>query len=155
MNTLSAIQTAILAALAADLGTFDLSAADQVKEGTYAGPLGSLAFACVTPPKLAASEPQALDAWYLETHTCDVRLWVPFTTDTTGNRAARGRLVADEAKAALDIARATLGSALWKCVTYRCDSTVPEPAVSSVTHTWVHATLTLEFSFRRENGTGV
>lgn len=154
MNTLSAIQTAILAALAADLGTFDLSAADQVKEGTYAQPPGSVAFAGVTPPTLTGSEPQALDTWYLETHTCEVRLWVPFTADTTGNRASRGRLAADEAKAALDTARATLGNALWKCVTYRCESSAPEPAAATLPSTWSHAVLTLEFSFRRQSGAG-
>lgn len=152
MNTLSAIVTAALAALAADLGTFDLSATDQVKEGAYDRPPGSVAFACITPPELSSSEPQAQDAWYLETYTCEVRLWVPFTADTTGNRSARGRLVADEAKAALDLARAA-GGALFKCVTYRCESTVPEPGATTST-SWVNAVLTLEFSFRRLAGTG-
>lgn len=152
MNTLSAVVTAVLAALAADLGTFDLSATDQVKEGTYVGPPGSVAFACLTPPALTDSEPQAIGAWYLETYTSEIRLWVPYTADTTDNRAQRGRLVADEAKAALEVVRAA-GGALFKCVAFRCESTNPEPG-ASLSASWVHAVLTLEFSFRRQSGTG-
>lgn len=154
MNTLSAIVTALLAALAVDAGTFDLSGSDQVKEGTFvANPL-SVAFACLTPPELVESTPETRDEWYLETFQTEVRLWVPFTADTTGNRAARGRLVADEVKALLDNARANVGSALWRCVYFRTATVDPDPANATASHSWVHTTLTVEFTFRRLVGTG-
>lgn len=156
LNTLPAVVSHILSTLAVDLGTMDLSATDQVKEGTYLLPPGSTAFACLTPPAQTASEPWGRGPdWYVESFQAEIRAWAPVTDSTTDERAERARLLASEIKTALDNARVVPGPGLWRCVTFRVAAVQPDPAGATSLPTWARAVLTVEFTFRRATGTGV
>lgn len=157
MNTLPAVVSHILAVLAADVGTFDFSAQDAVKEGTYLQPPTSApsGFACLTPPAQTGSEPWGRGPdWYVETYAAEIRAWAPVTDSTTDERAERARLLASEIKVALDNARVVPGPGLWRCVTFRVASVVPDPAGATSLPGWARAVLTVEFTFRRSTGTG-
>lgn len=149
MTTLAAVTAAIVAALAANLGTFDLSATDQVKVGTYTSPPGSVAFAAIVPPRQTSSVGQMRNTAYLETYEIEVRLWAPVTASTTGDQASRAALIAAEAKKALDLARDTGGNALWKCVRFASTNGGPGPAAATAQPTWAYATVQLTLTLRR------
>jgi|GEM_PF-5529506 len=150
MNTLPAIVSAILAAVAVDLG------ADQVREGTYVWPSGSLTFAGLTPPALTASVSHGRGPdWYLETYTAELRMWAPVTSGETDERAERSRIISAEVVAALDLVRAQVGTALWRCVSWRVVTSRPDPAAAQASPGWAHAAVSVEFQFRRQTGTGV
>lgn len=156
--SLADMVAAIKAALQADLGTFDLSGSDAVKEGTFQQPPAGIApFAAIEPPTVAG-EPQGRARWYLRTATLTIRLWGTWsntaTAGTTGDRAARARLLMDEAMAALETARRTGGSALYQCVSFVVRGSTPDPAMANVPSQYAYATLTVEFSYRRTAGLG-
>ena len=154
MTTLTAIQAAIVAALAADLGTFDLSATDQVKEGTYQMPPGSTAFAAVEPIAVTDSEPQGRARWFRRRALVTIRLWAPYTAETTGDRAARARLLLHEAAAALDAARRVGTNALYRCQRFLIRSAQPDPAAANAPSTWASGALVVELTFLSTSGFG-
>lgn len=146
---------AIVAALAVDLGTYDLSATDQVQEGTFVQPPGSVAFAAVLPAQQIGAENQARNTLVLDTYLVRVRLWAPVTATTTGDRVSRGRLLAEEARTAIERARDTLGNALWKCVAFAVTDSVPHPSPATAAGPgWARAELTITLTFRRASGSG-
>jgi hypothetical protein len=153
MNTLGAVVSALIAALAVDLGTFDLSGPDQVQEGTFDKPVGSRAFAGITPPALTASAPYGVGPdFYLETYRTTVRLWGKVQRSDTEDRAERARLLTSEVMAALN--PDALGDdpatvAIWRCVYWRVAATDPETAGATEVPGWARAALTIEFTFRR------
>lgn len=156
MNTLGAIVAAILAALAVDHGTFDLSGPDQVQVGTFADPPVSRAFAGLVPPALTNSVPQGVGPdWYVETYRAELRLWGKVTKSDTEDRATRWRLFAAEVVQSLDNARTDGSNALWRCRSWRVATSEPETAGANVVPGWAHGRLTIEFTFLRRSGTGV
>lgn len=154
MTTITAVVAAIVTALSANLGTYNLSGSDQVKEGTYEKPPGSVAFAAVLPAEMTGSVGQMRNTAYLEDWQIRVRLWAPYTADTSGNRVQAARTLASEAKKALDGARDSLsGNALWKCVRFAVTDENPAPVNASAPSTWAHAEITLTLTLRRATQT--
>lgn len=156
MNTLGAIIAAMVTALVADHGTFDLSGPDQVKVGTYdQPPTTARPFACVVPPAQTASAPYGTGPdFYLETYRAEVRVWAPVTRGSTEDRAERARLVSAEVVQSLDAAR-TGDTAIWRCVYWRVVDSTPDPAAATALPGWARGQITIEFTFRRAVGTGV
>jgi hypothetical protein len=157
VNTLPNIIAAIVAALAADHGAFDLSGSDQVKVGTFdKPPVTARPFAAIVPPALTASTPQGVGPdWYVETYRCEVRLWAPVTRSDTEDRAERWWLFAAEVVQTLDTAHATKdGNALARCRSWRAAAWDPETAGAHVVPGWAHGKITIEFTFLRQSGTG-
>lgn len=153
MTTLDAIVAALLTGLAVDLGTYDLSGTDQVTEGAYLTPPGPVPSACVVPPVMRAAVEQARGAWYLETHTIEIRAWAPITETTPTVRSDEARQLAAELMARLDALRSDLASPLWRCVTWAATSLAHEP--SGDTGVWLaRADVTITISYRRASGTG-
>lgn len=157
MNTLAAIQSALLTALTADLGTFDLSGNDQVKVGVYeAPPVAGVPFLAVGPFKMTGSECQTQAMlWYKETHTVTVAGWAPVTDSQTATQEARGRLLQSETQAAIDTARGTAGNGLWKCVDFEVQTVEPGAVSAKMPMNWGRFELFIRFSFRRAAGGGV
>lgn len=159
MNTLSAVVSALVAALAADHGTFDLSGSDQVKEGTFdKPPVSARPFACVVPPgRSAPAVPQGVGPlWYVESYRAEIRLWAPVTRSDTEDRAERWRLLAAEVVQTLDTLHATKnGNALARCRSFKVSAEDAETAGANVVPGWARGTLTVEFTFLRQSGTGV
>ena len=153
MTTITAIVTAIVTALTADLGTIDLSTTDQVQEGTFVRPPGSEAFAAVLPPRLLDSQGQARNLCYLETYEVVVRLWAPVPAATHESRVARSRLLQAEAQKALDGARDDTSTAIWRCVRWAVTGGDPHPAPAGAAD-WAHVALTITLTYRRGTGTG-
>lgn len=154
MTTISAVVAAIVTALSANLGTYNLSGSDQVKEGTYDKPPGSVAFAAVLPAEMTGAVGQMRNTAYLEDWTIKIRLWAPYTADTTGNRVQAARTLASEAKKALDAARdSSTGTALTRCVRFATTGESPAPVNASAPSTWAHVELTLTLTLRRATQT--
>lgn len=158
MNTLPNIVAALLAALAADHGTFDLSGDDQVQQGTFDKPPVSRAFAALVPPgRSSPAVPQGRGPdWYVESYRAEIRLWAPVTRSDTEDRADRWRLLAAEIVQTLDTLHTTRdGNALARCRTWRVAAEDPETAGANVVPGWAHGRITIEFTFLRASGTGV
>jgi hypothetical protein len=154
MTTLPLVVSAILTALTANLGTFDLSTADQVQEGTWESPPGSVAFACLPPAELVSSTPEARGAIYAETYRQTVRLWAPCTASTTEARASTSRQLAAQAVQVLDNAHANGSTAAWRCLPWAVTTSRLNPSAALAGSTWAYAELTITFTFRRGTGTG-
>lgn len=153
MITLDAIVSALLAGLAVDLGTYDVSGTDQVVEGSYQTPPGPVPMVCVVPPRMTASVAQARGVWYLETHEIELRGWAPVTVTTTPVRADEARQLAAEIIQRLDQLRDDQSSVLYRCVEWAVTAQLHEP--SGDTGTWLaRADVTLTISYRRQSGTG-
>lgn len=153
MTTLAAIIAAIIAALAADLGTYDFSSTDAVLEGDYLQPPASAPFAAVLPAPLGTT-PRARERLHLHEVSVTVRLWVPWTTDTPPARAAASRTLMDEARTALEAARRTGGNALYRCERFVVSAATPGTAPQATPPEFVLATLTIELTYLRLAGTG-
>lgn len=154
MTSLGDIVAAIIAALNVDLGTFDLSESGQVLEGTYDEPPGSVAFACLPPARQVAAAQQCAGVFVLRTMQQEIRLWAPATEGTPANHVERARLLVDEATTAIDAARQTGGNPLWKCIRFQVGRIEPDDVVVTDPPFWAYATLTLEYTYRRQTGTG-
>jgi hypothetical protein len=154
MNTLPNIVAAILVALTVNLGTFDLSGVDQVQEGTWEAPPGSVAFACLPPAELISSVGECRNAYYLETWRQTVRLWAPSTSSGTEVRASTSRQLAAQAQQVLDNARANGASACWRVVRWEITGARVNPSAATANSTWAYAELVITFAFRRATGTG-
>lgn len=152
MNTIAAITAALVTALAADLGTFDLSGADAVKRGTFSGPPISGPFVAIRPAEQLAGRQEACGAWYLEEVEILIDLWAPQTGDTTDDAAARAEVLQGEAKAAIDAARFD-ATALGRCVRFACTGVTLDPAAADAPMTWARSQLRIELTYRRTPGT--
>ncbi len=153
MTTISDIIEAILAALAVNHGTYDLSGADQVKEGTYDRPPGSRAFACVLPPEQTAGEELSRGEFYRETHSIVVRVWAPVAATTTPGQAQATRALVTEVKVALDAARNDDATALGECTDFAVRGVTHQPAAADTPADWAYAALTLNTVHLRARGT--
>lgn len=142
MTTIADIVAAIVTALSADLGTYDLSATGAVREGTYMSPPGAGAFACVCPPRQRGSE-WACTEFERETHQIEVLLWVPYAAETAEGHTAAERAIVAEAKAALTDARFT-GGALFRCVSFQVTDGEPDPAAVDAAPGWASSRLLIE-----------
>jgi hypothetical protein len=161
VTTLPNIVAAILTALAADLGTFDLSGDDQVKEGTYTDPpTGSeRCFACLPPAELVSSEPHGQPvAYYLETWRQTIRAWAPSTASTADSKASTSRQLVAQIEQVLDRARLNDYPAatvpIWACATWVVSGAKQNPSAANAALTWAHVELTVTFSFPRPAGRG-
>lgn len=160
MNDLPAVIAHIIATIRVDLGEFDLTRDDAVKEGTFTKPpVGSGAFVCLTPPAMTDSEevgPGPL--WYSETWEATLRCWAPVEKGTTENRAQRGRKLAAEIVKRLDIAHIEPGTypdnGIARCIRWRASQIDPNAAAANGLPGHGDAAITLEFTFRRSPGTG-
>jgi hypothetical protein len=160
VNDLPAVVAHILATIRADLGDFDLTKDDAVKEGTFLKPpVGSGPFVCLTPPALVDSDevgPGPL--FYLETHTAQLRCWAPVRNASTDERARVGRKIASELVQRLDIAHRDPGTypdnGIARCVRWRASQIDPTAAAATGLPGHGDAAINLEFTFRRAPGTG-
>lgn len=153
MTTIVDIVEAVMAALAVNHGTYDLSGVDQVKEGTYDRPPGSRAFACVLPPDQTAGEAVARGEFYREQHSIVVRAWAPITNTSTTAQAQAARALAAELKVALDAARHDAGTALGECLDFATRAVTYQPADAGAPADWAYASLTLQTVHLRARGT--
>ncbi len=154
MTTIAAIVSAIKTALNADLGTYDLSGVDQVKEGTYVGPPGSQAFIALLPAEQTGSEPLARDGFYRESYELQIRVWAPFTDEDPEARAIATRALVAEVKVALDTARhSATTNAIGRCVSFFCRAVEPDPSGGAAAPSWLYAAITYELSHNRLQGT--
>lgn len=152
--SLADITTAIVAALQADLGTFDLSGTDAVKLGDYAAPPASVPFAAVLPPSVRSDPSQGRARWFVRTVTYTIRLWGSSTVDDPGNRTARATLLMDEAITAIESARRTGSNMLYRCVTFNVAGAVLDRAPANAAGQFAMAELQIELTYRRTTGTG-
>jgi hypothetical protein len=152
---LTEVTAALLAAIAADLGTFDLSATDAVQEGWYALPPASAPFACVYLPSDAVeSIPVARERWFNVTAVYTVTAWAPFTAETSGNRQQRASLLADEIKTAIETARRTAGNNLVKLTQMSVGAVDIQAGAESMEPGFPTATFKIAVKFRRSAGVG-
>lgn len=105
MTTLAAITAALVAALSAQLGDYDLTGTDQVKVGTYTAPPGSLAFIAVPSPAVVSKPFDLRQRKWQHTCTFRLRLWVPWTGEDPAIRAAAAVEIANRAARAIEDAR--------------------------------------------------
>jgi len=150
MTTIDAIVAAIVTALSADLGTYDLSATGSVREGTYTSPPGPGPFACVCPPRQRGSE-YACAEFERETHQIEVRLWAPYASETAEGHTAAERAIVAEAKAALMAARYG-ATALFRCLSFQVAEGDPDPVVVDASPGCASHRLTIETVHNRATG---
>lgn len=150
MTTIADIVAAIVSALSADLGTYDLSATGAVREGTYSSPPSVGAFACVCPPRQRGSE-WACAEFERETYAIEIRLWAPYTDETPEAHAAAERAIVAEAKAALMAARYS-NTALFRCLSFQATEGDPDPVVVDASPGWASHRLTIETVHNRATG---
>jgi hypothetical protein len=159
VNTLPEVIADILRTLRTDLGDFDLSGSDRVKLGTFNQPPPTGAFICLTPPALTESVPYGrMTDFFLETYEATLRCFSTVAKSTADERAERGRRLAAEAVAALEVAHLTSGTypnnGLRRCVRFRASADAPNPAADNATPGPGYVAVNLEFTFRRAPGTG-
>lgn len=155
MTTIDAIIAQVMTALTADLGVYDLSGTDQVKEGTFEmPPISARPFIAVLPAVQNRGEEQNRGEWTVEDWMLPLRLWAPFTSNSTTSWVAQQRALSREVRIALDAARNNAtGLPMWRCLNWAVTGEQPYSANASSAPTWVHTELTIEFTIRRSIGT--
>ena len=149
---LTTINTQILAALGADLGTFDLTG--QVQRGRYFAPPADYdAFIGFGSPEVESEQGPTIGQ-FLRTITYQIDCWASVTDDTAAELTERGELLADEVLAALENARfdVTNSPGLYDMRTFVAESAVLDMDMEGMPVGWARAVIMLEVRYAVDRG---
>lgn len=150
-TTIADIGSAIVTALQAAHSGLDLSGTDRVKRGRYSQPPVAPPFACLSAAGVQSEGGPLLTHW-TRTLTYDVLVWVPVTTIALEERVEAAEAAAHTLIAALDTARSSTSSVLYRCWTYTVRLGSLDADVDAHPHGAALVMLEIELSYATPSG---